>query len=335
VSRLGVRLLGVAVVACLALAGCTSIGQKGGVDVTATFGDVGDLAVGAPVMMSDITVGSVRSIDLNTRDRAVVHLSVEPSAEVPKDVVARVRRTSLLGERIIDLDVPPNTAADAPVLQDGDRITHTEVRPDLEDLVRQGTDVLAPIAASEVATLVNEGAKGFGGQGQNLKELLSNFQTIVHGYAGRTTQIESVIDSLNQFNATLAAHASAQAESIANSAQALGVLRDESDRLVADVKSLARLAVGARYILDRHSDEMARFFAQMRVILGVLRSQEKAIAGALRWAPNHNRNTQLVEYQQFNQILQDFVICGMNDDPKDPARKCYASGSSAAKAGKP
>jgi hypothetical protein len=64
------------------------------------------------------------------------------------------------------------------------------------------------------------------------------------------------------------------------------------------------------------------------VILGVLRSEQAAIAGALKWAPHHNRNTQLVEYQEFNQILQDFIICGMNDDPKDPSRKCYSSGSS-------
>ena len=68
---------------------------------------------------------------------------------------------------------------------------------------------------------------------------------------------------------------------------------------------------------------MSRFFAQMRVILGVLRSEQSSIAGALRWAPYHNRNTQMVEYMQFNQVLQDFIVCGMNDDPNDPARKCY------------
>src|SRR5439155_6138651 len=194
---------------------------------------------------------------------------------------------------------------------------------DLEDLVGSGTDVLAPVAAGEISALVNEGAKGFGGQGQNLKILLANFHSIVHAYAGRTSQIESVISSLNQFNATLASHASVQARSIANSAKALGVLRSASDRLVTAVNALVRLAKGARAILDVHSAQMIRFFAQMHTILGVLRSEQSSIAGALKWAPFHNRNTQLVEYQQFNQVLQDFIFCGMNDSPKDPARKCY------------
>ena len=70
---------------------------------------------------------------------------------------------------------------------------------------------------------------------------------------------------------------------------------------------------------------MGRFFAQMHVILGVLRSEQSAIAGALKWAPFHDRNTQLVNYYDLNQVLQDFVICGLNDDPSDPARTCNPS----------
>jgi ABC-type transporter Mla subunit MlaD len=204
-------------------------------------------------------------------------------------------------------------------------ITQTSSQPDLEDLVRQGASVLAPITASEIATLVHEGYKGFAGEGGNLGKELENFSAIVHAYAGRSKEINSLIDSLNQFNATLASHASAQARSIANSAKALNVLRDESDHLVTAVKALVRLALGSRAILDRHAGQMGRFFAQMRVILGVLRSEQASIAGALKLAPYHDRNTQLVDFAQFNQVLQDFIICGLNDDKNDPARKCYGN----------
>jgi hypothetical protein len=69
---------------------------------------------------------------------------------------------------------------------------------------------------------------------------------------------------------------------------------------------------------------MSRFFAQMRVILGVLRSENGDLTRILKYAPLHNRNTQLVEYQEFNQVIQDFVICGFNDNPNDPARTCKA-----------
>jgi hypothetical protein len=67
---------------------------------------------------------------------------------------------------------------------------------------------------------------------------------------------------------------------------------------------------------------MTHFFAQTRTILGVLQQEQADINGLLKYGPIHNRNTQLVEYREFNQVLQDFVICGLNDDPSDPARRC-------------
>ena len=96
----------------------------------------------------------------------------------------------------------------------------------------------------------------------------------------------------------------------------------EGAQLQAAIKSLARLAGGARNILDAHETEMSRFFVQMRTILGILQAQENDLTGFLKYAPFHDRNTQMVEYLQFNQVLQDFVLCGLNEDKTDPARTC-------------
>jgi phospholipid/cholesterol/gamma-HCH transport system substrate-binding protein len=295
--------------------------DDGVLTVRASFVDVGDLAPSAPVMLADVQIGKVTDIVLED-GLAVVTMEVERSARVPDGVAARVRRTSLLGERIVDLMVPEATPAGAPLLRDGDRIAETESRADLEDLVNEGNQVLGPIAAGEVATLVHEGARGFGGQGEELRTLLGNFQAIVHAYAGKTDQIRGVIDSLNEFNGTLASQAEAHELATANSARALRMLRDESGRLTAAIRSLARLSIGARSLLEEHSDEMSRFFAQMRTILRVLREEQGSIVQLLRWAPGHNRNTQITEYGDFVQVLEDFVICGLNDDPSDPARTC-------------
>jgi phospholipid/cholesterol/gamma-HCH transport system substrate-binding protein len=305
--------------------GLTSCSSGGGLETTAKFTDVGDLAPSAPVMMSDIKVGSVTGIELSG-DQALVTMTIDPDAQVPEDVTAAVRRTSLLGERIVDLVVPENMPEDAPLLHDGERIQNTMSRPDLEDLVRSGTDVLEPIAASEVATLVDTGGEGFGGHGGELRQLLDNFQTIIHAYNGKRDEIRSVIAALDDFNSALAAHADAQAQSVANTAQSLGVLRDESDELGNALHALARLAIGSRSLLAAHLDEMSHFFKQMRIILGQLHADQSSLANILKWAPHHNRNTQLVEYQQFNQVLQEFVICGLNDNPKDPARRCSGGG---------
>jgi phospholipid/cholesterol/gamma-HCH transport system substrate-binding protein len=294
------------------------------IQVTARFADVGSLTTRAPVMMDDVTIGEVTRIGLAGHE-ALVTMAIDPTAQVPTDVTARIRRTSLLGEQVVDLVVSAGLPADAPLLADGATIANTEMRADLEDLVSSANAVLAPLAASEVATLVDEGATGFGGRGDDLRGLLDGLGQIVHAYAGRTDEIRSVIDSLNRLNGTLAANASAQGLAVKNGAQALNVLSEESGRLQAAIHALARLAVGARGILDAHSDEMNRFFEQTRVILGVLSSEQSDIERLLRYAPLHDRNTQLVEYQQMNQVLQDFVICGLNNDQSDPARRCQGS----------
>lgn len=314
------RLLALVLVVAAASGACR-FGGDPGVTVEATFADVGDLAVSAPVMVADVQVGKVDSIELSG-DQAVVAMTIDPDARVPRGTIARIRRTSLLGERIVDLHIPAEVPSSAPLLQDGDVIAETETRADLEDLVIEGVDVLGPIAASEIATLVEEGAKGFGGRGKDLRLLLRNFQEIVRGYAGRTDDIRGVIVSLGRFNSVLASRALEQARSLENSAQALSVLSDEVDRLERAIRALDRLAVGSRGILTAHSDEMDRFFRQMRVILRVLRDEEDSLVKILRWAPLHHQNTQLTEYKRFVQVYQDFIICGMNEDEDDPARSC-------------
>ncbi|MGH2723548.1 MAG: MlaD family protein [Actinomycetota bacterium] len=315
------RVAALMAVVALAAGGC---GLGGGrfIEVQATFADVGDLTESAPVMMADVQIGRVTVIELTDDNEALVTMAIDPAAGVPQGVTARTRRTSLLGERIVDLDVPEELPDSAPMLRDGDTIPDTESRADLEDLVREGVDVLAPIVASEVATLVDEGAKGFGGQGENLRALLGNFQRIVKAYEGRTDDIRGVIVSLGRFNTVLATRAAEHARSVANSARALGVLREEVDRLKRAVEALERLSRGARRILDDHVDAMDRFFDQMHSILDVLVKEERSINRILRWAPLHNQNTQLTEFKDFVQVYQDLIVCGLNDDPDDPARRC-------------
>lgn len=314
--RRAALLLAVAALA-LTLSACGS--EK--IQVTATFDDVGDLANGAPVQLADINIGSVDHISL-AGNRAVVSMQIDKDARVPQGATARIRRTSVLGERIVDFVLPEGISDSTPLLADGDHVDDTLVRSDLEDLVAEGSDVLGAISASQLAIMIEEGAKGFGGRGTELGNLLVNYRDIIHAYAGRSKQISRLIGSMKAFNDTLATKARAQAKSVVNTSRSIEVLKNQSLELEKAVISLNRLAKGSRSILDAHLDEMDHFFAQSRVILGVLADEQDSIRKLLRWAPGHNYNTQAVEYIEFNQVIQDFVICGLNDDPSNKARTC-------------
>jgi phospholipid/cholesterol/gamma-HCH transport system substrate-binding protein len=314
------RKIALALVSCvIALTACSSGAEM--IRATAEFTDVGDLAKDAPVMLADIQIGEVTDIQLKG-NVAVVTFEVERDAEVPEGVTARVRRTSVLGERIVDLVLPEDLDADTPLLADGAHLDNTEVRSDLEDLVAEGSDVLGAIAASDLAVMIQEGGRGFGGQGARLRALLRNYEDIVAAYDEDSDEIVSLIDSMGSFNRKIAARADAHYQALENSARSIEVLKEESADLEDAVIALNRLAVGGKAILEEHSDEMTRFFSQMRTILDVLVNHTDDIETLLKYAPGHNENTQRVEYAEFNQVVQEFVICGLNDDPNDRARRC-------------
>jgi phospholipid/cholesterol/gamma-HCH transport system substrate-binding protein len=312
--RLSVFLAGLLIVSATACSGAETI------EVTAAFDDVGDMATGAPVTMSDIRVGKVSAIRLEGTE-AVATLELDPEADIPADVVARVRRTSVLGERIVDLVVPEGSTSDE-LLTDGSDISETEVRSDLEDLVDEGSEVLGAVAASDLAVMIDQSGRGFGGRGEELRSILNSYSEIVGAYAERGEMLKNLISNLDQFNATVASEAESHRQAVKNTARSIEMLSEESDELERAIVSLNRLAVGGKDILDEHLDEMQNFFGQTRTILGTLEAQQKDIELLLKWAPGHNNNTQLVEYFEFNQIVQDFVICGLNDNPNDPARRC-------------
>lgn len=288
---------------------------------TATFEDIGDLALDAPVTMADIQIGQVSDIKL-AGNEALVTVELDPEAKVPQDITIRVRRTSVLGERILDIVVPEDLTDSAPLLADGAHIERTEVRSDLENLVAEGVDVFGAIGASELAIMINEGGRGFGGRGQELRNLLSNYRDIITAYSGRSKGIVKLIRSMRGFNETLAAKADDHALSVQNTARSIEMLEEESVRLESAIISLNRLAKGSYSLMNEHLGRMKRFYAQTRVILGVLASEQGSLRKILKWAPGHNYNTQAVEYTEFNQVIQDFVFCGLNDDPSDPARNC-------------
>ena len=315
------RLIGLMIVALLVFSACSSPEVD---TIEARFDDVADLFPQAPVMFADISVGKVTEISLDGTE-ALVTIELDGDADVPANVIARVRRTSVLGERLIDLIVPEGEQASAAALEDGDVIAETETRPDLENLVVEGNDVLGAVGASQIATMIDEGARGFGGNGEELGQILINFRDITGTFNKNSGTIKSLIRNIDDFNQVVATKADDHARAVVNTADALRVLDEESVKLTDAISSLARLATGSRSLLQAHIDEMDNFFQQARTIVGALHNQQSSIVQLLAFAPRHNRNTQLVEYIDFNQVIQQFVICGVNDNPDDPARRCQGS----------
>jgi len=308
----------------LGLASCSSDDDQ--VRATATFDDVADLADGAPVMMSDITIGSVTNIALDpTGRRAKVRFKVDRSAGVPADVVAKVRRTTPLGEKFIDLE-PQTKAAHPALLRSGSVIRRTAVVSDLEQLVSSGTAAFGTLSASQLAILLDEGSRAFGGKGPQLRQVLDDLSTVADGYQTRTGKVTDVIDDLDRLSGDLAPNVDPNADAVANLNETLGILNQNDQRFYDLVRSLDELADDGNRLLTKHLAQLRTQVKGLRDVTDAVASEQQSLGDVLKYTPEHDEALPQGVRNKFVQALLDVVVCGVpggGDVPGDPVDGCY------------
>ena len=125
-------LLGLLALAYLSLqVGGLSYKGSGGMELRATFEEIGGLKERAPVRVSGVTVGQVASIRLADDLRAYVVLDVDPGLELSADTSAAIRTNGLLGDQFVALE----PGGEEELLRTGDEVAFTESALNLEKLV--------------------------------------------------------------------------------------------------------------------------------------------------------------------------------------------------------
>lgn len=106
----------------------------GGYKVIANFSGIGGLSVGDEVQISGVKVGTVSGVELDSQTYlARVHLSVDPSIELPIDTAALISSESLLGGKYLALE----PGAEEDLIADGGTIQYTQAPQNLEQLLGQ------------------------------------------------------------------------------------------------------------------------------------------------------------------------------------------------------
>ncbi len=276
---------------------------------SASFSDVGDLAGGAPVELADIPVGHVTSITLD-HGRARVGMVIDRSADVPAAVQAELRRTTLLGEQYIDL-VADRPGAAQPALETGAVITRTSVVPGIQQLVSAGAAVFGAVNTTDLSDLIATGAKGFGGQGQNLKQLLDGFAAVVHGYAGQTATIQSLVTTADQLTASLAPGAGADAQAVTTLSQTTGMLATQAGRFENLLQSLNDLSVQGRGVLESYLPQINDDLAGLASTTQALQASEGDLGRFIDGLPGHNAAVKGATVDNELQVLDDIIVCGL------------------------
>lgn len=287
--------------------------------LTATFGDVVDLVPEAHVRVADVPVGTVSDIALTSANEASVTMEVRRDTGLPQQVVAVLKKTSLLGERYVEL-LPADGARGT--LDDGGEVVASRVVDDLEDLVASGNDLFGLVAADKLAQAVQVGATAFGGRGSMLGSVLEDLEGAVGDYNAGRDDIIRLIDASDRLLGDLAADADINAAVLADLDRAAKALDAQDEALIGALEDLARLADVGERILATNQGSLDALVRRLHLVVAELSRIDGALGQMLRWLPRHNLHVGNGVLLEQSQVWNDFVLCGTHDEPDNPANSC-------------
>ena len=259
---------------------------KGGPSYTVTvmFPDVIDLVPKAFVRVDDVAVGEVDKIRLDKSTlQARVVLHIRKGVVLPANVTARLRQTSLLGEKFVAL-VPPTGEPPTGTLTDGAVIpaNRTERFPEVEEFFAAFSALANGGGLSQLETIVTELSAALAGREGNVRDLLKRLTTITKAVDSRKGDIVRAIDSLDRLTAALANQRRDIAAALDAFTPAVGVLAAQRQDLTGLLDRLATLGkVGSKVINASKADTVANLNA-LAPTLEVVASLKTELAKAVK-----------------------------------------------------
>ncbi len=250
--------------------------------VTIEFEDVLDLVPQSAVKVDDVTVGAVESIELEDWHAKVV-VRLEDSVELPDNADARLRQTSLLGEKFVSLSAPGSGAEGVGRLSDGDLIPldRTGRNPEVEEVLGALSLLLNGGGVAQLQTINRELNDALEGRESDVKEALEQLDVFVSGLDEQKSEIVRAIDAIDRLAATLEAQEQDIATALDTIPGGLEVLADQREDLTAMLTALSDLGVTATRVIDASQADTVANLQALDPILTQLAAAGDALPNSL------------------------------------------------------
>jgi phospholipid/cholesterol/gamma-HCH transport system substrate-binding protein len=245
---------------------------SGSYTVTVELPDVATLPQNSPVMVDDVTVGSVSGIDAVQRPDgtfyAAVKLSLEGSVNLPQNSTAKVAQTSLLGSQHVELAPPVNQPAEGrlkegsniPMSQAGRYPTTEEVLSSLGVVVNKGN-------LGALQDITDETYAAVAGRAGSFADLVPRLAELTSSLDQQTADIIAAAEGLNRFAGILARGKDSLGRALDSLPAALKVLNDNRGNLVDAFTALRGFAGVASHVLSETKDDFTADFKDLYPVI--------------------------------------------------------------------
>lgn len=246
---------------------------SGSYTITVELPDVATLPQNSPVMIDDVTVGSVSGIEAIQRPDgtfyAAVQLSLEGDVDLPQNSTATVAQTSLLGSQHVQLAPPLDDAvgklkqgSNIPLGAIGRYPTTEEVLSALGVVVNKGN-------LGALQDITDEAYAAVAGRTGSFADLLPRLAELTASLDRQTEDIITAADGLNRFASILAQSKDNLGRTLDSLPNALLVLNNNRDNIVSAFAALKSFAeVGSRVLSETKAD----FAADMKDLYPVIKA---------------------------------------------------------------
>ncbi|GAA5108669.1 MCE family protein [Haloechinothrix salitolerans] len=275
--RLGAVLAAVLVLVsgCGTVGGLYGVPLPGGADlgdhpyrVTAEFTDVLDLVPQSGVRVNDVPSGKVDSIALSADGRtAEVTMLLNGDVELPANTVARLRQSSMLGEKFVELAAPAEPRG---TLRDGARIdvARTSRNTEVEEVLGALSMVLNGGGVSQLKSINAELNAAMTGNTGEIRSLLRRIKTFTASFDRNSDMLTKALDGTDKLAARLAEREDKITTLVNDLEPGIAVLADQRKALTTMLTSLDRLSDVAVETVDRSGDNLV---ADLRALEPTLR----------------------------------------------------------------
>jgi phospholipid/cholesterol/gamma-HCH transport system substrate-binding protein len=219
------------------------------------FSDVVDLVPQSLVKVNDVPVGAVSDIKVGPNWTALVTVEVNGDVRLPANAEARVRTTSLLGEKFVELMAPKDAqgriadGATIPLARSGRAAEVEEVLGALSMLLNGG-------GVNQIQTIAKELNKALTGNEPEIKALLADLDNIVGSLDKKKSEITRAIDEINRLTSTLNQRRGQIETALDDLPGGLKELESQRSKLVDMLQSLDRLSGVATDVVHRSRDDV-------------------------------------------------------------------------------
>jgi phospholipid/cholesterol/gamma-HCH transport system substrate-binding protein len=244
----------------------------GSYKVTVQLPDVATLPQNSPVMIDDVTVGSVSGIEAMQRADgsyfAAVQLSLDGNVKLPENATAKVAQTSLLGSQHIELAAPVNEKA-VGQLKDGSQIPldRTGRYPTTEEVLSSLGVVVNKGNLGALQDITDETYNAVVGRQGTFTDLVPRLSELTSSLDQQTNDIIAAADGLNRFAGILARSKDSLGRTLDTLPAALEVLNKNRGNIVDAFGALQRFASIASNILAKTKDDFAADFKDLFPII--------------------------------------------------------------------